>query len=86
MQVVIAVWLSFSHLDACLTTVLGTTVFRFGDTFGGPDGMRIIKAGVLDDVEIINNTKPGAELFAGERIKWIPAAEGAQQLSGMPPA
>lgn len=25
--------------------------------------MRIIKAGILDDVNIINNTKPGAELF-----------------------
>ena len=36
---------------------------------GGPNGMRIIKAGILDDVNVINNTKPGAELFAPERVK-----------------
>lgn len=46
--------------------------------------MRIIKTGVLDDVNIINNTKPGAELFAPERIAWIPATEGANQVSAMP--
>lgn len=27
----------------------GTTLFRWGDAFGGKDGMRIIKAGILDD-------------------------------------
>jgi hypothetical protein len=45
--------------------------------------MRIIKAGILDDVNIINNTKPGAELFAPERIKWVAPLDGAQ-LDAMP--
>lgn len=48
--------------------------------------MRVIKAGILDDVNIINNTKPGAELFAPERIKWVPSQEGAGQLDAMPPS
>lgn len=48
--------------------------------------MRIIKAGTLDDIDIINNTKPGAELFASERVKWLTATEGATQLEGMPPS
>lgn len=48
--------------------------------------MRIIKAGVLDDVNIINNTKPGAELFAPERISWVAATEGANQVDAMPPS
>ena len=30
----------------------GTTLFRWGDAFGGKDGMKIIKAGVLDDGKI----------------------------------
>jgi hypothetical protein len=47
--------------------------------------MRVIKAGTLDDVDIINNTKPGAELFAPERVKWVEALDGAQ-LDAMPPA
>jgi hypothetical protein len=46
--------------------------------------MRVIKAGILDDVEIINNTKPGAELFAPERVKWVAPLDGAQ-LDAMPP-
>lgn len=65
---------------------IGTTLFRYGDSFGGPSGMRIIKAGILDDVNIINNTKPGAELFAPERISWVEKIEGAQQQDAMPAA
>jgi hypothetical protein len=64
----------------------GTTLFRYGDSFGGPDGMRIIKAGILDDVNIINSTKPGAELFAPDRVKWVSALEGAGQIEAMPPS
>jgi hypothetical protein len=45
--------------------------------------MRIIKAGVMDDVSVINNTKPGAELFAPERIQWVGAVEGANQVKGV---
>ncbi len=66
--------------------IAGTTLFRYGDTFGGPDGMRIIKAGILDDVNIINNTKPGAELFAPERIKWVAGLDGSAEMDAMPPA
>jgi len=62
-------------------------LFRYGETFGGIDGMRIIKAGILDDVEIINNTKPGAELFAPERISWVTQVAGEEgQIKAMPPA
>merc|ERR1712098_20255 len=52
---------------------------------GGVDGMRIIKAGVIDDVNVINNSKPGAELFAPERINWVAGIEGAGQVESMPP-
>lgn len=47
--------------------------------------MRVIKAGILDDIDVINNTKPGAELFAPERIEWVVPLDGAQ-LDAMPPA
>lgn len=63
---------------------LGTTLFRYGDAFGGKDGMRIIKAGILDDINVINSIKPGAELYAPERIKWVGAVAEANQLDGMP--
>lgn len=64
----------------------GTTMWRHGDSFGGREGMRLIKAGILDDVNVINGIKPGAELFAPERISWVAALEGAGQLDSMPPA
>ncbi|KIV95677.1 hypothetical protein PV10_03301 [Exophiala mesophila] len=61
----------------------GTTLFRYGDSFGGVDGMRIIKAGILDDVNVINSIKPGAELFSNERVSWVSAVEGAGQVNNM---
>lgn len=43
----------------------------------------IIKAGVLDDPEWANKNKPKGELYASERISWIPPIEGAAQMKGM---
>ena len=59
----------------------GTTLFRTGESF---PGAVIIKAGVLDDPEWPNKNVPKGELFAGERVKWTPALDGAAQMPGMP--
>jgi hypothetical protein len=56
----------------------GTTLFRTGESF--PNAV-VIKAGILDDP---NMNVPKGELFAGGRVKWTPALEGAAQLPGMP--
>jgi len=58
----------------------GTTVFRTGETFAGT---HIIKAGVLDDPEWANKNVPKGELFAPERVTWVPALDGAQQIKAM---
>ena len=73
------------HLLGHFCPDCGTTLFRHGEAFGGINGMRVIKAGILDDVNIINDTKPGAELFTPGRVKWVAALDGAQ-LDAMPPA
>ena len=44
----------------------------------------VIKAGVLDDSEWPSKNVPKGELFAGERVNWAPAVEGAAQVPGMP--
>ncbi|KAK5198528.1 hypothetical protein LTR92_000999 [Exophiala xenobiotica] len=75
---------SGKQITSCFCPDCGTTLFRYGDTFGGVNGMRIIKAGVLDDVNVINSSKPGAELFAPERITWVEGIEGAGQVEAMP--
>ena len=75
---------SGKSITSCFCQDCGTTLFRYGDAFGGVDGMRIIKAGVLDDVNVINSIKPGAELFAPERISWVQEIAGAGQVDTMP--
>lgn len=48
--------------------------------------MRVIKAGVIDDVNVLNNVKHGAELYAPQRLSHVTALSHANQLDGMPPA
>lgn len=31
-----------------------------------------------------NDAQPGLELYASERVKWVPAINGAAQKQGMP--
>lgn len=45
--------------------------------------MRIIKAGILDDVDVINQIKPDTELFAPGRVQWVAPLDGAKQAEGM---
>ena len=59
-------------------------MFRYGDSFGGINGLKIIKAGILDDVNVINNTMPTTELFAPQRIEWVKAVDGVGDVDGMP--
>lgn len=52
---------------------------------GAPDEITILRAGIFDDVEILNEHKPEAEIYTNGRISWVNAAEGANQFTGMPP-
>ena len=38
----------------------------------------------MDDMEALNDAKPAVELYAGERVSWVPELAGASQLPGMP--
>jgi len=37
----------------------------------------------MDDVDALDQAKPGAELFAPERVSWVKEVEGAEQKKGM---
>ena len=58
----------------------GTTLFRTGESF---PGAVIIKAGVLDDAEWPSENVPKGELFAPERLSWLPELKGAPQMKAM---
>jgi hypothetical protein len=55
----------------------GTTLYRTGESF---PGQVIIKAGVLDDVNWPSENLPKGELFARNRLAWLPEIKGAAQM------
>ena len=59
----------------------GSTLWRDGETFG-PN--KVVKVGVMDDQNAVEDAKPGIELFAPERISWVAEVKGSSQLKGMP--
>ena len=58
----------------------GSTMWREGATF---PGKVIIKAGTLDDTDILDSYQVNAELYAKNRPKWVGAQEGAAQKDSM---
>ncbi|VUC21377.1 unnamed protein product [Clonostachys rosea] len=64
----------------------GTTLYRACDedpsAFGGAV---IVKLGVLDDEPgtVLDDAKPTAELFVGQRVGWVAPVQGAEQRVGM---
>lgn len=59
----------------------GSTLWRQGETFGDA---RIIKVGVMDDTDALENAAPAIELYAKERVSWVSPVNGAGQKTGMP--
>ncbi|KAL7895536.1 Mss4-like protein [Trichoderma sp. SZMC 28014] len=68
----------------CFCGDCGTTMYRWGDAFGGKEGMRIIQPGILDDKNIIDDFRPDLEMFTEDRVKWIVAIDGLAQHEKMP--
>ena len=69
-----------------LTKVLGTPIFgRKTNSNGDPNEITIIRAGIFDDLHILNEQKPVAEIYTDRRLKWLNPIEGADQFSGMLP-
>ncbi len=45
--------------------------------------MKIIKAGVLDDQDLIEKHTPVAELYGRQRVNWVKEVDSAEQKDGM---
>jgi len=56
-------------------------MFREGDTFANA---KVIKVGTLDSPSAFDDAKPAVELYAPERISWVPQTPGTAQKPGMP--
>lgn len=54
-------------------------------TTGEPDDTVVLRAGILDDIEVVNQLKPQVEIYTDRRVRWVSSAEGADQFTGMLP-
>ena len=58
----------------------GSTLWRDGPSFPGE---KVIKIGVVDDIEVLHSVTPAVELFPHERASWQPKMEGTVQMPDM---
>ncbi|OQE46543.1 hypothetical protein PENCOP_c001G04082 [Penicillium coprophilum] len=64
----------------------GTPLFgRKIESNGEPNEVTVVRAGIFDDLEILNEQKPQVEIYAERRVKWVCPIEGAAQVDGMLP-
>ncbi|KAI0829152.1 Mss4-like protein [Hypoxylon sp. FL0890] len=56
----------------------GSTLWRETPSFGDN---KIVKVGVVDDLNALNEAKPVTELYTKHRASWVPEIPGAVQQS-----
>jgi hypothetical protein len=56
------------------------------DSDGAPTAdITVLRAGIFDDLGVLNENKPDAELYVGQRVNWFTPLEGAEEFAGMLP-
>ena len=70
----------YQDINTHFCDTCGTQLFRTG---GAPEvaGCVGIRAGVLDDPSIVEETSPRIEVFTERRPKWMKRVDGAMQLN-----
>lgn len=69
-----------------LTNVIGTPLFgHMVKPNGDPNEVTVIRAGIFDDLQIMEERKPELEIYTDRRPQWLNAIEGAGQVNGMLP-
>ncbi|KAE9374669.1 hypothetical protein N431DRAFT_372474 [Stipitochalara longipes BDJ] len=58
----------------------GSSMYRAGATFAG---QKVVQGGVIDDMSILNDLKMEVELFAPQRVSWVPKVEGTSDKHDM---
>ncbi|KAL4913983.1 Mss4-like protein [Aspergillus aurantiobrunneus] len=64
----------------------GTPIYGHGiDTSGEPASVAILRAGLFDNPELLDQRKPVVEIYTRSRVSWLSPIEGAEQFPGMLP-
>jgi hypothetical protein len=58
----------------------GTTLYSICEAL---PGVHVVKAGTLDSIDGLDESKPQAELFTLHRVNWVHVVEGAEQALAM---
>ncbi|KAJ5295360.1 hypothetical protein PENANT_c001G06111 [Penicillium antarcticum] len=61
----------------------GTPLFGRKTNGGQADDVTVLRAGIFDDIGILDERKPDVEIYTISRLKWLAPVEGAHQFSGM---
>jgi hypothetical protein len=64
---------------------IGSPIYGGGVGEDGKIDSIAIRAGIIDDQELLHRTAPGVEIFTAQRLKWIMPLEGCGQFEGMLP-
>ncbi|KAA8649329.1 GFA family protein [Aspergillus tanneri] len=77
---------SGNHIKNYFCSDCGTPLYGLRmKSSGVPDEITIVRAGIFDDIGVLNQYKPEAEIYINGRVRWIDSVEGADQFIGMPP-
>ncbi|KAL2069212.1 hypothetical protein VTL71DRAFT_15550 [Oculimacula yallundae] len=63
----------------CGTSLFGHKV----KSDGQPEETTIIRAGIFDDINFLNEMKPQLEIYTERRLEWLSPIEGVTQVVGM---
>jgi hypothetical protein len=66
----------------CFCPYCGTTMYRYGDAFGGKHGARVVQAGILDELNVIDKTELVNVSFVGMRVQYVRPLDGVRQCEG----
>jgi hypothetical protein len=65
---------------------LGTPLYGLRmNSDGVPSETTVLRAGIFDDIGVLNQRSPEAEIFTSGRVSWMSPIEGTGQFDGMVP-
>ncbi|KAB8072113.1 Mss4-like protein [Aspergillus leporis] len=76
---------SGNHIKNYFCSDCGTPLYGHRIESGVPDKITIVRAGIFDDLEMLNQHKPKAEIYINGRVSWNCPLEGVDQFAGMLP-
>ena len=64
--------------------MIGTPLFgRKINSDGNAGEVTVVRAGMFDDAQVLNEGKPEVEIYTDRRLKWLTPIQGADQVGEM---